>query len=84
MGRGRDTGGYRNSDCKEDQGQQIREESHSSYWEREPPSPPPTDLQFQPFLPWQQKLCQETESIFGHFITKVSPQIDTYISFAWR
>lgn len=58
------------------------EKSHSTQWERE--APPPPDLQLQPFLPRKEKLCRETEPIFGHFIAKVKPQIDTYISFAWR
>lgn len=56
---------------------------HTALAGREKPHPP-TDLQLKQFLPWQEKLRQEIASIFGHFIAKENPQIDTYISFAWR
>lgn len=36
---GWDTGSYRNSDCREDRGHQIREKLHSSPWEAEAPNP---------------------------------------------
>lgn len=42
VGRGRDTGDYRNSDSQEDQGQHIREKSHSSHWKREALTHPQT------------------------------------------